>query len=67
MVVYTRRKPLIDKALSSVDERDAKTTRRLQALVIAEPTLNANPFIFLPCKAQKQFIAQKGSQRKQIV
>ena len=64
MVVYTRRKPLIDKALSSVDERDAKTTRRLQALVIAEPTLNANPFLFLP---RKQFIAQKGSQRKQVV
>ena len=26
MLVYTRRKPLIDKALRSVNERDAETT-----------------------------------------
>ena len=32
MVVYTRRKPLIDKALSSVNERDAETMRCIRRL-----------------------------------
>ena len=32
MVVYTRRKSLIDKALSSVNERDAETTRCIRRL-----------------------------------
>ena len=31
-MVYTRRKPLIDKALSSVNERDAETTRCIRRL-----------------------------------
>ena len=34
MLVYTRRKPLIDKALSSASERDAAF---LQALIVAKP------------------------------
>ena len=32
MVVYTRRKPLIDKALRSVNERDAETMRCIRRL-----------------------------------
>ena len=32
MVVYTLRKPLIDKALSSVNERDAETMRCIRRL-----------------------------------
>ena len=32
MVEYTRRKPLIDKALRSVNEKDAETTRCIQRL-----------------------------------
>ena len=71
----TRGASLIDKALSSVNDRDAETTRcirrlqHFQVLICAEPNLNANPFLLLTCEAQSslQFIGQKGSQRKQVV
>ena len=58
MLVYARRKPLIDKA----PRRDSGRRLRLhslQALVVAKPTLNANPFLFLLRKHRSSSLLRK--------
>ena len=61
-MVYTWPKPLIDKALTeAVPVRETLKPRdagvySLQALVVAVLTLNTNPFLLSPRKAEKQFV-----------